>query len=211
MHRHRACVIVVCLGLAGALMGCRGESSLGGPDAPLGNEAALINRASELAREAQRLELDGEPKEAIVKYQEAIGAYRELPVAWNNMGRLLMKEGENLQAADAFKTASELSPTDPRPMYNLGALWEDLGYMDDAQKWYDQAIDRDGNYLPALRRRVLIDQLRDRADGRTFQFIRRALLLEKDPWWIDRLKRAENRLRLHDNPDGTRVSETMVP
>lgn len=194
--RARVVSVIVVSGIF-LLAGCAGSSSKEVVEPE--NVAAQVDKASAQVREAQALELRGKAKDAIAKYQEAIGSFRELPVAWNNMGRLLMKQGENLQAADAFKTAAELSPTDPRPLYNLGALWEELGYLEDSTRWYDEALARDSKYLPALRRRVLIDQLRDRCDERTFEYVRAALAQERDPWWIDRLKRAELRLRQSDS------------
>lgn len=183
--------------LSAALMAaCSGSRSATRPDHDA--EIVAIDEASSLVRDAQRLELAGETDQAIDKYTKAIATYRELPVAWNNLGRLLMLKEENLRAVDAFKTAADLSPTDPRPLYNIGTLWEQLGYLDDAAKWYDESLARDQNFLPALRRRVLVDQIRDHADERTFENCRRALLIEKDPWWIDRIKRAELRLQMTD-------------
>ncbi len=155
--------------------------------------AAQIDRASMLVRDAQRLEVAGQDKAAMVKYREAIASYRELPVAWNNLGRLLMKESSNLAAADAFKTASELSPTDPRPLHNLGTLWESLGYLEDAARWYDEALKRDENYLPSLRRIVVVEEIRNKPDSTTLDRIRRAMLQEQDPWWISKFRRAKLR------------------
>lgn len=155
--------------------------------------SAQIDRAAALVRDAQRSELAGREIEAIAKYQAAIAEYREMPVAWNNLGRLMMKQSNNLAAAEAFKTASELSPTDPRPMHNLGTLWESLGYLDDAARWYDEALKRDENYLPTLRRCVVVEEIRNRPDSTTLDRIRRGLLQEQDPWWKDRFMRARDR------------------
>lgn len=154
---------------------------------------AQLARATKLVRQAERTELAGQQTKAIEQYRAAIAEYRELPVAWNNVGRLLMERGENLQAADAFKTASELSPTDPRPLHNLGTLWESLGYYDDAARWYDEALKRDENYLPALRRVVVVEEVRNKPTARTLERIRTALLVERDPFWIDRMRRASMR------------------
>lgn len=157
-----------------------------------------IDKAARLSRDAQRLEVAGDDKAAIEKYRAALAEYNELPAAWNNLGRLLMNQGDNLAAAEAFKTASELSPTDPRPLTNLGALWESLGYLDDAQKWYDQALQRDENHLPALRRFILVQELRGKSDDSTPARLKKALLLEKDPWWINRFKRFHQRSEEND-------------
>ena len=190
------------------LGGCKGASSrLVLP--PVESDAALIGKATQSVKDAQRLEIEGKNKEAMDKYREAINTYHDMPVAWNNLGRLLMMDSEAMQAAEAFKTAAELSPSDPVAMYNLGCLWESRNWLEDAAKWYDQAIVRDPNYLPALRRRVIIDQKLDRVDKETFEDIRRALLLEKDPWWIDRLQRA--RLRLQQTEKSDNASKATSP
>jgi tetratricopeptide (TPR) repeat protein len=162
-------------------------------EAPPPPAAQQIDRAARLSREAQRLELAGDDDGAINKYREALTEYNEVPAAWNNLGRLLMKQGQNLQAAEAFKTASELSPTDPRPMHNLGALWESLGYYDDATRWYNEALKRDADYLPALRRFLLVQELRQTPDETTPERLKKALLMETDPWWINRFKRFHQR------------------
>ena len=192
------------LAILGLLLGgCAGaHHDMPAPETPE-QIAAQIDRASMLVRDAQRLEVAGQDKAAMVKYREAIASYRELPVAWNNLGRLLMKESSNLAAADAFKTASELSPTDPRPLHNLGTLWESLGYLDDAARWYDEALKRDENYLPTLRRIVVVEETRNKPDSTTLDRIRRAMLQEQDPWWISKFRRAK--LRFEDLIDSAKT------
>lgn len=192
------CAAVCVLGgLALVLGGCKSTPHVSTP-AELGADTPeqiqqQLERATKLVRQAQRTELAGQEKKAIEQYRGAIAEYRELPVAWNNLGRLLMHDGQNLAAADAFKTASELSPTDPRPLHNLGTLWESLGYNDDAARWYDEALKRDENYLPALRRLVVVEEIRNKPTVRTLERIRTALLVERDPFWIDRMRRASMR------------------
>jgi tetratricopeptide (TPR) repeat protein len=187
-----AAILVGATLLAGACAGRRSTPAETPPDPA--ETARQLDRATGFVRQAQRYELDHRETDAIAEYRKAIDEYRDLPVAWNNLGNLLQKRGENLAAADAFKTASELSPTDPRPVHNLGTLWENLGYIDDAARWYDEALKRDENYLPSLRRMLVIEETRNRPDEQTLDHIRRGLLVERDPWWIDRFK--QSRLRL---------------
>jgi tetratricopeptide (TPR) repeat protein len=191
-----ALLAALSLGAASLLGGCHTSR----PAAPVGETpeqiSGQIDRASMLVRDAQRLEVAGHDKDAANKYREAIAMYRELPVAWNNLGRLMMKESNNLAAAEAFKTAAELSPTDPRPLHNLGTLWESLGYLDDAARWYGEALVRDENYLPALRRIAIVEEIRNKPDATTLDRIRRAQLIEQDPWWKEKFKR--DRLRFED-------------
>lgn len=195
----RACWLVMAVGagaMAMAFCGCASRGNVGDATPPdRSDEVRRIDEAAALVREAQRYEVAEKPDLALEKYRKAIETYREMPVAWNNVGTLLMARGEHMAAAEAFQTAADLSPTDPRPMHNLGTIWEKLGYLDDAAKWYDKALEREDSYLPSLRRRVLIDQLLDRVDDRSFERCRKALLLEKDPWWVERLQRANMRMQ----------------
>jgi tetratricopeptide (TPR) repeat protein len=172
---------------------CAGSGrTLPSPETP-DQISAQIDRASLLVRDAQRLEVAGHEQEAMAKYQQAIGLYRELPAAWNNLGSLMMKNGNNLGAAEAFMTASEMWPTDPRPLHNLGTLWESLGYLDDAARWYGEALKRKPDNLPSLRRIVIVEQIRNKPDATTLEYIRKALLLENDPWWQNTFRRAKVR------------------
>ncbi len=178
------------------IAGCNASRApLTAPETPQ-QISAQIDKAASLVRDAQRLENIGSDRAAADKYREAIGVYRELPVAWNNLGRLMMRDSNNLAAAEAFKTAAELSPTDPRPVHNLGTLWESLGYMDDAARWYGEALSRDESYLPSLRRIAIVEEIRNKPDSTTLERIRRALLIEQDPWWKDKFRR--DKLRFED-------------
>jgi tetratricopeptide (TPR) repeat protein len=164
--------------------------------------AIRIDNAAKMVRHAQRLEVAGDIPGAIAKYRAAIEEYREIPVAWNNLGDLLAKQNDYMAAQDAFLTASELSPTDPRPLYNLGALWEERKYFDDALKWYDQALTRDEQYQPALRRYLLVQSIQNKPGVKTAERLKTALLLEKDPWWVERLQ------KFHLKTDEGRVDAT---
>lgn len=193
---HRSAALpIFAIACAALLAGCKGSGSArdmqGAETAD--DIARQIERSTALVRQAQRHELAGQETLAIETYRRAITEYRELPVAWNNLGALLQKKGDNLAAAEAFQTASEFSPTDPRPVHNLGTLWESLGYNEDAAKWYTTALARDPQYLPSLRRMVVIDEIRNKPDAQTLERIRTALLLEKDEFWIEKMRRASMR------------------
>ncbi len=192
--------------------GCKTRRTYEIPE-PESNQArvAAMRRAESLAREAQHLELAGKEDQAVEKYIAAIGEFREMPVAWANLGVLLDKQGKNLDAAEAYKTASELAPTDPRPLYNLGTLWEKLGYLDDAARWYDEALLRDPNFLPALRRSVLVDDQRNKLSQTTAERLKLAILLEREPWWINRFKRIQQRMNERPLSPSSAQPEAAVP
>lgn len=175
--------------------GCQGKRTWQVPDeATPEYQAQQLARSSELVREAQRYELAGNTEVAMEKYLGAIAAYRENPIAWYNLGNIWADQNENMKAAHAFKTASELSPSDPRPLYSLGAIWEQLGYLEDAARWYDEALQRDPNHQNSLRRAILIADLRNRLTPTTADRIKTAILIEQDPWWINRFMRIQQRM-----------------
>ena len=64
-------------------------------------------------------------------------------------------------------------------------LWQQRGYMEEASRYYAQALERDENYLPALRESIYVDRHeRNRIDEHIARRIRRAMLLETDPQWL---------------------------
>lgn len=203
---------VAALGLMPLISGCANRNRFEIPaEATPEARAAQMAKAESLARDAQRQELAGRDERAIALYRQALTEWRELPVAWHNLGVLLARQGKNLEAAEAYKTASELSPSDPISLYNLGTLWEELGYLDDAARWYDEALLRNQNYLPALRRSVLVDDLRNQLSQTTAERLKAAILMEREPWWINRFKRIQQRMNERPLSTPTDHSPTPVP
>lgn len=148
-----------------------------------------LMRAHELAAQAQEAQRDDEIDEAINLYRQSLEASDRFAPSWYNMGLLLQKQGRKLEAAEALQRASETDLTDPRPATALGLLAQELMHLDEAARYYSQALERNDRYLPALRKAVEVDQLRDRYDDTTLQRIRRALYLETDPQWKEFLLR----------------------
>lgn len=173
------CALAVAAGLSLGVGACQLKPG----EAQLGDQQVRLQEAVEYAKQAQAAEQTGNKEEAIRLYQESARAYRSFSASWNNLGALLMEQGHNMEAIEAFKTAGEVSPTDPRPHTNIGFLWQKLGYLDDAAEAFSEALRRDRNYLPALRESVLIDTQRDKVSEETADRVRRALLLETDESW----------------------------
>lgn len=184
--------------LAGAVLLAAGCSSNGSSrknaDASRGPTAEDITAAFEMAGDAQNAEERGRIDEAIAKYRAALTQYREFPAAWNNLGVVLMNEGRYLEAGECFAAASDLAVLDPRPTYNLGLTWDRAGYMEEALRYYNKALDRDPRYLPALRGSIRTERLMGAGDERTLERLKAALLLEQSPRWREWLEL--QRLRL---------------
>jgi len=183
-------------GLAGAavlaalliLPGCVNDNNASKPDnQSLANES--ITKAQEAAAKAQEYAAADRPIEAIDQYRRALALYRDFPAAWNNLGLLLLDQNRAMEAAEAFKSAAELSPSDPRPVKNIGDVWQKQLYFDEAFRRYEQALERDPNYLPALREAIRVDALRDSRNEATAARIQRAIAQETDPAWREYLLR----------------------
>jgi len=126
---------------------------------------------------------EDEPELAISLYREAVNAFPGLGAAWNNLGVLLMEQERYLEAAEAFASAAEESPTDPRPLYNLGLTWDRSFYYEEALRIYLRALERDRTYLPALRGAIRAETLIGDTNEGTLERIRLALLRETDQRW----------------------------
>ncbi len=123
------------------------------------------------------------PERSLELYKEAVQTYGQQPAAWNNMGVLYMNEGNYFLAQQAFRRAAEQAPSDPRPKYNLGLLWDKRGYVEEAKRFYIEALDRNDSYLPALRGAIRADSVLQESDDQTLEWLERALFLERDEKW----------------------------
>ncbi|MFN0012051.1 MAG: tetratricopeptide repeat protein [Phycisphaerales bacterium] len=171
------------MSVTAACLACSAGCQLQPGTSDLSQQQVQLRDAVALAQQAQAAESAGRIDEAIDLYSRSAVAYRGFPASWNNLGALLMEKGLHMEAIEAFRTAAEISPTDPRPHTNIGLLWQKLGYLNDAADAYSEALRRDANYLPALRESVLIDTRRDQVSAESAERVRRALLLETDPAW----------------------------
>lgn len=163
-------------------------------------EAAKV--ASQTARKAAAAAQKGNVSQATKLRQQAIAQYRDalrissdIPEAWNNLGVLLMEEQDYLAAADAFSFAMDQSPKDPRPCENLGLVYSKTGWSDDALKYYDLALERDPNRLPALRGAIKSAHLLGLGDAKDLARVKRALMLENDDTWRAFFQREKLRIQ----------------
>lgn len=187
----RRALILALAASALALGACKHSGTIGVPAGLAADEARRLSVAVDLASEASRTK---DPDAAALKYYQAVQNYRELPSAWNNLGVILMSQQRFLQAAEAFKTAADLSPSDPRPLYNTGLLWDRRGYIREARTFYARALERDNSYLPALRGAIRADSLLNEGSQETLEWVQRAVMLEEEPRWQKWLKQQKIRL-----------------
>lgn len=191
----RACRPVGAGVLAVALCACAAQPEFVPPPQPRAAKLEdQLKLAESLAKRAQEAERNKRPEEAIALYKQAIVAYRDFPGVWYNLGLLLLNEGETLAAVEAFRTAGEIEPRDPRPPYSIGVIYENQGWHQEAQRHYSDALARDPNYHEALRRSVYLDMIENSHSALTLERTRRALAAEKDEKWRDFFERTQLRL-----------------
>ncbi len=175
-------LVLICLSPVMALtLGCVSSNrSIEPVQISIPDQSAEIAEAHQIAQQAQKTEA---PDEAIALYRKAIETYHDLPPVWNNLGVLLINQQRYLDAAQAFVTASELSPADPRPLYNLGVTWERAGYIKDALRYYRQSLERDSRYQQALRGAIRAERTLGMATEETLRRLKIALGQEQDDRW----------------------------
>lgn len=140
-------------------------------------------KALELFREASKLHEEGESVKALAKYRESIDVDNTLFAAWNNMGQLLMQQKNYADAVAAYKIASDLQTTDPRPDYNIGLAYQTIGWADESYEHFQRSIDRDPNYLPSLRGAVRSAEMLGIGDQQVLEYIRNGQLRETQAEW----------------------------
>jgi Flp pilus assembly protein TadD len=72
--------------------------------------------------------------EAIVSYQEAVGADPELAIAWNGLSFALRRKGDLDAAIEAARRLIQLEPDDPLSHTNLSILFQAKGMVPEAEE-----------------------------------------------------------------------------
>lgn len=140
-----------------------------------------IEQSNRLARSANDRYRDGDHARALELARQAVDHYPESPAAWNTVGLASMELSMNVQAAEAFQRAGELSPTDPRPYDNLGRLYLRVGWAEPALKAYGVALERSPDSLESLRGAVEAARRMNREDHQTLERLTRLLIVETEP------------------------------
>ena len=83
---------------------------------------------------------NGDAKQAMKYFQEAIKINEDYAAAYNNLGAVLSKRGQNAAAAQLFARALGIDPKYARAHYNMGSLLAKQGKMAEASIHYERAI-----------------------------------------------------------------------
>jgi tetratricopeptide (TPR) repeat protein len=180
MNKRPLCLLVPALVLA-TLAGCASHKT----DYPKLSDQSLA-QAMEAAQDAQEADSKGKFDEAVKLGHRAVALRPDIGSLWNNLGLYLMHRGQPndfVDAAQAFKKAADMLPTDDRPYQNLGVLYHDRGFSEDALSYFNHALERNPNSLESLRGAIAATKLLNKSDEAGLTRISRALLLETDPTW----------------------------
>jgi tetratricopeptide (TPR) repeat protein len=173
---------IVLLPLTG-VTGCKSSGSQPTVTAPTETD---LREATRLASEGQAALNAGDHGAAVELLGRAVALRPDMGAVWNNLGLALQARGSELdfiQAGEAFKRAAELLPVDERPYQNLGVLYHERGFSEDALAYFIKALERNENSLESLRGAVGSAKLLLRSDEAGLARVRRALMIENDPAW----------------------------
>ena len=164
-------------------------------------EAERIELAHDLAYRASQQD---DPIDAQRHYLNAIDAHGSFAPAWNNLAVLLLESNRLMEADEALRIAASIDRADPRPVYNRGLIRQRLGQLLDAIDFYDQSLERDPNFLPALVGHIECEVIEQITNETTLARIDRALRLDSNDKRIRTLKlqqqRIEEDLRAAERP-----------
>ena len=181
------CFALVSAASAFALAGLPGcaNSKSSGPIVTAPSEDDL-RRATALANEAQAALNNGDSSRAIELFTQSLTVRSDIGGVWNNFGLALKARGaelDYLQAAEAFKRAADLLPVDERPYQNLGVLYHERGFGEEALRYFTMALERNPNSLESLRGAISSSKVLLRSDEGGLARVNRALMIETDPTW----------------------------
>lgn len=92
----------------------------------------------------------GAAKEAEKSWKKVLDIEPDNSEAWNNLGVLYRKQGDDEKALAAFQEAAERTPGKPDIPYNIGNLYKSSNRFDEAISYYNKAIEIDPEYAPAF-------------------------------------------------------------
>ncbi|HYC99951.1 MAG TPA: tetratricopeptide repeat protein [Phycisphaerales bacterium] len=185
--RTRTLLLSAAISFAAALGACASD-----PPQPASPAQALEEqraRAHAHILKAEEYVARGQIEDAISLYKQAVLLDSRRFDAWYNLGALCNQQRRFPEAVEAWRYAADLEPADPRAYTALGLQYQDLGFLSDAAACYGRALERDPNYLPALKKSIEVDQLTDSYSDVTLARLRRAIPQETDAKWGEYLQR----------------------
>ncbi|MEM9065419.1 MAG: tetratricopeptide repeat protein [Planctomycetota bacterium] len=151
-------------------------------------------RSLQISAQAERDLAESELLEAQEKYEQALALDRRQYSTWNNLGVVRLKLKNRQGAIEAFRQAAELNQRDPRPVTNIGLAYQEAGWDEYALEAFAEALERDENWLDAIRGSVVSSRRLYRYDDQALEVVTRGLLIERNPDWRNVFEREEIRI-----------------
>lgn len=147
----------------------------------------LQRRAQALARARQAGEKieTAEYKEAQSLLNEALLLDPHSFATHTNLGVLYLRQRRYYEAAQSLRHAATLAPGSVLPYYNLGLLLEQTGRWQEACRQYELALERDGDFLPAIEQLAQCYMRLDRHPERVRSLLDQAARMEYRPEWLE--------------------------
>jgi tetratricopeptide (TPR) repeat protein len=193
-----ACALVAAASSLLALGGCAGGAKRSDL-AELSPEQRAV-QSFELAKRAQAAHKSGDLDASIALYRDSVSMNPDFGAAWHNLAlALVQRKGDSdfVAAADAYKRALALLPSDPTPVRNLAMLYDERGWGDDALRFAQRALEIDPNDRDSLRLLAKVGRDLRTATPLHLDSLRRGQLAEADPNWEQLF--AKERIRVEND------------
>jgi tetratricopeptide (TPR) repeat protein len=182
--------VLVLAGALAVLAGCRAhQRAAAASPAP-----QRLEEANRLGKRALAAYKAGNRDRALELFKESLALSQELQWVWHDVGVLLIEREEYVDAKIAFERAAELDPTDPRPLGHIGLIYSTTSWEQKALDYYLQALDRDPNWVPALRGSIRAVKMLNIADEAALDRVRTAIAIDRDPEWLPLYERELTRI-----------------
>ncbi|NND60513.1 MAG: tetratricopeptide repeat protein [Gammaproteobacteria bacterium] len=140
-----------------------------------------------VARLAYLLDVLGQTHAAVACYEQFVARQPDVANAWFNLALARRRDLQYPGAAEAYQAAIELGVDDLAEAWtNLGVLYSEMRQPDQARASYEQALQHDDRYIPALFSLAGLAAGRGDADNAAALYLQ---VLEIDPKHADALAR----------------------
>jgi len=185
MQKHLLCLLTAALVLA-VLGGCRRERA--DRFARYETLSRDPRRDTEAARRlnARAVELieKGKLDQAEKELKTALSADLFFGPAHNNLGTVYMKQERYYLAAWEYQYAAKLMKDRPQPRNNLGLVYEAVTRLDEAGKWYNEALDLAPDSVEVTGNLARVRLRQGKRDDRTRQLLADLVLKDTRPEWL---------------------------
>ena len=180
MRRAAACGACL-IALASVLPAC--QSGRSNTDTPPIGAGGTVEQAREMSRRADIAFAAGELERAETLYKQSLDILPDQPGALNNLGNVLVAKKMYIDADEVYRRAVALDPNRPETYGNRGRLWLEAGWPADALRHFDEALQIDPRWLPALRGKAKASHLLGTVSEAYLRELRTAILIETDARW----------------------------